>query len=797
MHYQKAVARGVVWTTVFASHLFSAVCAVVAQDTLLLVERGQANAEIVVPDGATDAIRETAEDLAETIHTMSGARLDIVGERGVKPALILDVRDRDRTLAALAYHVWAEDNTLYFSGGSEWGVVNGVYAFLENELGCKWYVPGPLGMHIPERTTIRVGPVELQDEPDFESVTGFGRYSDPEAGSRWVRRNRIGGFPSVFHSHNWQNILPWRLFDEHPEWFAQLGSGRTPLQMCTTHPHVIETAIAKAIQYFDDNPEAPSFSLSPADNMSFCQCVNCRALDAELGVDPFVPGGSITDRLVYFCNQVALEVEKSYPDRYLAVYAYLNHTAPPRTVKPHRIVLPVLVHTPWDYCMHHPIDDPDCERNQVFADAVIGWSRLSAKLHVYDYWGHYHLCGHHGVVHNIRRDLPWLHQHGVVGFYGEMHPQRWTQPLNFYVPAKLAWDINADVDVIVNNYYKDMFGPASHKVAEFAQMFEDVMDGVPKDTARDFERAFSLDMTPEFTAEASALLDQAEEAIRQSNLAQDGKSAINERLRRYRFGLRLSVQLARIKQDRLASRMVRVIEGLEGMAALLEEIDADPSLVDMIELSAAMRQTREELERLPPYREIWKEAVPSPARRAELRRELDRGRTREVARALGYWTDWYLVGLWTNPGGDPMETHFPPEDSVDLRDTYDGRGGPIRWDTHQCESPYGIVDLREHFRPKNSEYTVAYAYTDLEVRGNANARLDVTCDDDIVLWVNDQLVFPVPGGDNSHERIRIRTQLHDGTNRVLAKILNKPHGFKFSLRIVSEDGRPLDAVVWP
>ena len=80
--------------------------------------------------------------------------------------------------------------------------------------------------------------------------------------------------------------------------------------------------------------------------MSFCQCANCRALDAELGVDPFVPDGSITDHLVYFFNQVAIEVEKTHPDKRLAFYAYINHSAPPRVVKPHHILLPVLVHTP-------------------------------------------------------------------------------------------------------------------------------------------------------------------------------------------------------------------------------------------------------------------------------------------------------------------------------------------------------------------------------------------------------------------------------------------------------------------
>jgi hypothetical protein len=213
-------------------------------------------------------------------------------------------------------------------------------------------------------------------------------------------------------------------------------------------------------------------------------------------------------------------------------------------------------------------------------------------------------------------------------------------------------------------------------------------------------------------------------------------------------------------------------------------------------LPAAIGQANAERERLPPYRKVWEEAVPSPARRAELRRMLDNGHPREVARALGYWSDWHLVGLWTNLGGDPLDTHFPPEDTLDLNDTYEGRGGEICWRLHQCQSPYGIVDLRQYFRPQNSEYTAAYAYAEVPVRGDVAARLDVTCDDAIVLWVNDELVFPIREGHTSYERIRIKIRLHDGTNRFLAKVLNRQHGFKFSLRIVSGDGRPHRAVAW-
>ncbi len=766
------------------------------REFVALVEDGHAHAVIVVPDDASPDVSETARDLSEIIGKMSGVRLPVVSETDDKPVLLLGVQDQDGSLPPLAYHVWREGRVLYFSGGSDQGVINGVYAFLVQELGCRWYTPDALGEHIPRRATITVGNLEMRDAPDFESFAGFGRHPNEQASRLWIRRNGMEGFPRQFHSHNWFRIIPPESIENHPEWFALLGNGRSTRQLCTTHPEVLDMTVAQARRYFDENPDTQSFSLSPNDHRGFCRCESCLALDAELGIDPFVPGGSLSDRLVYFFNQVATEVVKTHPDRRLAFYAYLTYTKPPEVVKPHPMLQPYLVHTPWEYCMHHAIDDADCERNQPFLENALGWGKLSPDLGMYDYYGHWSLGGPMGMIHRIRRDLPWLLRHGGVGFYSETHPQWWTQGLNLCVPPKLAWDIDADVDAIVAEYYENMFGVAAPSVSAYGQMFEDVMAQVPKEAEHDFEQAFLVSMTPSFLARASALLDEAEDRIKNADLPGREADRITARVRRCRFGLRIAEQQALEKQERLAGRMVKVIEHLKALMSILDEIAAEPELAGMIGLHYMRVFAEHELIRLPPYDQIWEQAVPSPEGRAELRRKLDRGHTRDVARALGYWNDWYLVGLWTNPGGNnPMETNFPPEDGVDLDATYEVRGGEAGWRYHQSESAYGNVDLREHFRPQDSEYAVAYAYTSVKMHRDADVSMDVRCDDDIVLWVNERLVFP--GEASKHGfNLHLNVRLNEGENSIFAKILNKPHGFNFSVRFVSEDGRPHDAVVW-
>jgi len=747
-----------------------------------LVEHGHARAVIVVTDDAAAAVLETAQDISRIIGKITGAKLPVVTQVTAGLMLILGVQELDRSLAPLEYHVWRNGDTLYFSGGADQGVINGVYAFLSQELGCRWYTPDKLGEYIPKRKSLAVGAVNMQDKPDFESVGGFGRHPDQEESRWWIRRNGLEGFPGQFHSHNWQNIVPWSNFEKHPEWFALAGDERSVLQICTTHPEVIAAAVDKARRYFDNG--GPMYSLSPTDNMGFCRCDSCLALDTRLEIDPFAPGNSITDRLIYFCNQVAAEVEKTHPDRHLSIYAYLNHTEPPQVVKPHPMILPVLCHTPWDYCQHHPIADPDCERNRSFADAVKGWQKLSPKLYLYDYWGHYGWYGHFGLVHSIRKDLPWLRQHGVVGFFGEMHPQQWTQTLNIYLPARFAWDLNADVDAIVREFYEHMFGPAAPILATYGQIFEDLLANVPKGAQNDYERAFVHDMTPDFFRNVYSLLDSAEALIQNSKLLPEDENVIHQRLRRFRYGLRITQQQAIVKLARLHGYLDRASVELEKLLPILNEIEADPDLADMIELPAAKRQTIEEAERMMPYRRVWEDTNLSSERLAELRRWLDKGCNHEVASALGYITDWHVVGLWSNPGGNPLALHLPPEDGVRLSDTYQGRSGQIEWQPYRGKSPYGIVDLREYFYPQDTEYTTAFLYSELELGKETEARFIAVVDDDLVLWINDQLVYPPDSGPSSEEEIRVNVKLQRGKNSILAKVLNRQHGFRLNLRII-------------
>lgn len=73
---------------------------------------------------------------------------------------------------------------------------------------------------------------------------------------------------------------------------------------------------------------------------TFCLCDACEALDPKQGVKVqlydrsgetprWIEHVSMTDRYVFFWNEITKRVVEVHPDAYISVYAYSAYTAPP------------------------------------------------------------------------------------------------------------------------------------------------------------------------------------------------------------------------------------------------------------------------------------------------------------------------------------------------------------------------------------------------------------------------------------------------------------------------------------
>jgi hypothetical protein len=144
---------------------------------------------------------------------------------------------------------------------------------------------------------------------------------------------------------------------------------------------------------------------------------------------------------------------------------------------------------------------------------------------------------------------------------------------------------------------------------------------------------------------------------------------------------------------------------------------------------------------------------------------------------------WHIVGPFDNGTDDAgLDRVFGPEKGIDLKASYPGKSGTVRWRTVKPE-PGGYVDLQA-FYAGHSANIVSYLYREIESPADQDAVLLLGTDDGAKLWVNGTLVYT----SRQHraavpEQDRVTVKLKKGRNAILLKINNGdgPHGFYFTL----------------
>ncbi len=401
---------------------------------LTLVDGGQSEYVIVVSSDAIPAEQFAAEELALHLEQMSGSKLPIVtdAEPLATHAILLG---NTRFLQELGVEVdWQQfgkegyllrvsGDHLIIAGGQPRGVLYGVYALIEDHLGCRWFAPDT--SFIPQRKTIELAQLTDLDPylaPDITGKPAF-EYRDPKMYAGYVRswwwrdhfdanyvartRNsgtfidanvhpideRYGGAFEIPHSgHNLSHLVPAELYAaQHPEYFA-LHEGRRvtegDLELCLTHPDVVQIAAQTLRQWMQAEPNADMFFIGQSDTGNYCQCERCKAA-YERYTPPGNPSsvigyGGLAGRNLQFVNQVATLLEDEFPNMRIGTFAYGASRNPPANITAHRNV--VIWYCPIERCICHPLDrGPINQSFYHFADGIKKWKQIAREVYLYDY----------------------------------------------------------------------------------------------------------------------------------------------------------------------------------------------------------------------------------------------------------------------------------------------------------------------------------------------------------------------------------------------------------------------------
>jgi len=404
------------------------------------------------------------DDLCRVVRLQTDAVLPICASTD-GPAIVLRTADPGSVAEGLhdAYHLRTTGGNVVIEANAPDGLRNGVYGLLTDHLGCHWFMPGELGeeIGIPADRTARL--------PALDEVRGSKWYSSNGASwgvpPEWNLRNRaIINQGRLTFGHAWFNYINANEFpyDKFPKYYARDREGHIRFfgasytNFCSTEPEVIEIVARKVNDYFRANPDAIVASLDPNDTAPMCLCDRCLALDKQYG-QMKDDGTEVADRLLHFSKEIYDRLEPQFKDRYLGILIYGFQMAPPVSAKAHPHLVGLICDT---YDRTRPWNDPSSTRNQEFRRHIVAWGSQLSQFGYYEYLGNVDIFGPWAIVHKIREDMPAFHELGGTFLFPEAQAFFATQGMNHYIANRLAWDLDADVDLLLEEFFTSYYGPA-------------------------------------------------------------------------------------------------------------------------------------------------------------------------------------------------------------------------------------------------------------------------------------------------------------------------------------------------
>ena len=491
-----------------------------AKHTIVIAKDTDVSTKAVADDFA-DILREITdtEFAIVTDDSEPGECEIVIGANNARLAK-LGLADMTRDFAEGEYEIRTVGKKLVIAGVPNRGTINGMYGFLQDHLGCRWFTPG--AMKMPKQSTLKIDNIRDRQKPSFVwRSTNYNMHWD----SAWTARNRlnicltVGGTPSiqmlmsddrVKTIENYSDVhglarIPKSLYDKHPEFYSMRNGKR----VCPKNNHIRQYRV----QYCVTNPEFVKWlaqwimkdrlrgrskttnhivEIGQADNQLLCQCPVCKTSYAKVGM---------SGTYVKFSNAVAEIVSKEYPNVTIRTQPY-QKTALPPPMKVHPSVRPVWNHLVW--CKTHGQDGCDVSRDRKVLSIPTGWAKKTSRFGVWLNIIHMDHLMPNLTMPGVANSLKAYKKLGIDYLFTETYPSSsrrdnvafdgdkllpaygvaerngyFTVPfgrehLRGYLTCRLLWDADYDWKAGLREFCDYYYGPAGKEMAEFLLTVEDV-----------------------------------------------------------------------------------------------------------------------------------------------------------------------------------------------------------------------------------------------------------------------------------------------------------------------------------
>jgi Domain of unknown function (DUF4838) len=537
----------------------------------LLAAKGKPPAPIIVFKGAPPRTRDAAVTLADYIGKISGEKPVVLeGEPsplperaiwiGMQPAvkrlfpktdfdfkhpeeIVITADERHLVIAGRDRWDPARMDIITKEGTikgvqQEYGTINAIYTFLQDQLGVRWLWPGELGEDVPKDDRIAIrAPLEYRHHPQIRArgtVFNYCRLGNKGYGvsQEWTLRQRLQ--LCSLEMDGGHGFGDWwdRYHKQHPEIFALQPDGTRSgfpnphnAKLCMSNPKVWELWLEDVAAQLAKNPHRTVFNASPNDGWAsgHCVCANCSAWDHPDG-EPRVFNWSkrnekrpaTSDRDVTFANKLGELLKQKYPGKdYRVLMLSYGHSRPaPVKARPADNVIMTLV---ANFLGRTGLVDRGSTRGDTYRQQFEAWSKFLPSM----FWR-----PNTGSPAGWQQGLPDLHvaqtirdfkdvaAANCIGIYIDGVWEHWSTlgPL-YYIMAQLAWNPAADADAILADYYARAFGPAAPHVREYFESIEQARMAFIAKHSEAGIYAFPQLYTVHLLRESQARLDRAAAAV--------------------------------------------------------------------------------------------------------------------------------------------------------------------------------------------------------------------------------------------------------------------------------------------
>ncbi len=491
-----------------------------------VVRDGVARMEIVIAEKAPEPVYTAAKELQKYVYKTTGVKLKIVNRASGKAIYVgdsLELKKIGFELPQLKddeYLIKSVDGNIVLAGHDEYNIENAalrgrsfnenkffqktgtLYAvndFLEKFCKVRWYMIGELGeviqpaksLSVPADCDIRHSPsvkfrslYALWNIPKSLNYWTWTKVMQPPPGKRfspaeileWGRRMKVGGKPFAAN-HNQYDY--YKRFSNRPNFFAFKSTQRGN-QLCYSNPQVVQQLTQDAADFFDgkytgDYNIGDYFSVMPADTINWCVCEKCLSRYGK----PALPGewhnGSKSDYVWGTIAEVAKNIKKTHPGKFISCCAYSDYTyVPQKTILPDNVAVCYTKNYGHFYDLK--------ERERVWRH-IADWRQLTPEVYLWDYYlfpespafERFPNVSPRLAASEIYR-MKELDIHG--GLMCQLDDWFWRSPaidhIRVYVTMKLLDNWNLDVKEILDEYYRLFYGPAELEMRSYWEELEKI-----------------------------------------------------------------------------------------------------------------------------------------------------------------------------------------------------------------------------------------------------------------------------------------------------------------------------------